>query len=183
MPNQHRSIAHILLAGMILSAIPALTLARQSFASPTQLQLKLPATLTQVSGGIEAKTEINKLDLNQLAGSKNVAIGDVVYVHLNVEHEQADSAAYGLSYAYAVTQNRPQLNDKRTISLRGVVTGRSNNIVFVKYLFEALPPTSEIKQAIGQNSAKADITIAVNRRAVGHLKSVTVGGQNYSFRH
>ena len=183
MSTSRRSIPHLVLAGVFLSAVPAMTLARQSFAVPSQIQLTLPAKLLDESGVIKAVTDINILDLNQLAGNKNVAVGDVVYVHLNVDLSQNDKAGYKLSYPYAISQNRPQRSDERTISLRGVVSDRQGDSVSINYLFETLPPNLEIDRAFNHSAPKAELRINVNRRAVGHIDSIKFDGLTYKLAH
>lgn len=182
MTSARRSAAHLLLAGMILSALPTLTLARQSFAAPSEIRLTLPAKLTNETGLIEAVTEINTLDLNQIAGNKIMTAGDVVYVHLNVDVADGNSD-YRLSYPYAISQNRPQRSDERTISLRGVVSERVGDKVSIRYLFETLPPHPVLKRVIKDAAPEAKLTIDVNRRAVGHIHSITVDGLTYSLRN
>ncbi len=183
MSSPRRSIPHLVLAGIFLSAIPALTLARQSFAAPSQIQLTLPATLLDEGGVIKAVTDINTLDLSQLAGNKNVAVGDVVYVHLNVDISQNDDTDYKLSYPYAISQNRPERSDARTISLRGVVSDRAGDDVSINYFFETLPANLAIDRAINRAAPKAEITVKVNRRAVGHINTVKINGLTYTINH
>ena len=177
-----RSVARLIIAGLILSALPAITLARQSLSAPTKIHLVLPALLLKTGTTVQASTEINELILSQLAGDKTMSAGDVVYVHLNISEDRASENTFRLNYPYAVSQNRPTRIDKDTISLRGVVTDRGEETVSIQYLFENLPANKALLDAVTLTKTKAEIALDVNRRAVGHVQSVIIKGQRYKIR-
>lgn len=183
--TRRRSIPHFILAGLLLSAIPALSLARQSFAAAGPTLLTLPAIIKSDGAQLQAITEINTLQLNDLAGTKTMAVGDVIYVHLStapgrVLEDFKNSQTHTFNYAYAVSQNRPLRTDSSTVSLRGVVTSRSSKSISVRYMFENLPglKTLNIETPL-TSSAEAELLLTVNQRAVGHIKTISIGAARY----
>lgn len=180
---RRRSLPRLLLVGMIFSAVPAMSLARQSFAAPEMVQLILPVMLSKTGADISALTEINTLQLSELAGAKDMAVGDVVYIHLNIAKDVADPALRSIRYPYAISQNRPQRSDENTISLRGIVTSREADTIAIKYLFETLPYHKRLMEALPfQAQTRGDIVLNVNRRAVGHVKSIIISGKDFPVR-
>lgn len=170
------NLTRTILTGLALSAIPLVSLATQSFGTDTRL-LSLPATLYETKGSYALKTDLHTLDLNQLAGGDDFAMGDVVYVHLQRYKKQT-------SYPFAISQNRPKKMDKSTVMLRGVVDERNGDTLSLRYFFEALPINKKLETAISnavntENTKQADIILTVNKRAVGEVKSITVQGVDY----
>ena len=174
------TLARTILTGIILSAIPILSVASQSLTAPMMRTVNMPASIAKTSKGLELKTSFNSLSLASLAGVSNMRIGDVVYVHINQRGGEAH-------YAYAVSQNRPPHSDTDTLTLRGVVTNIEQGRVSLTYLFETLPPIRDLSDVIKTNApartpTPAFVEIGVNRRAVAHVRSVTVEGEVYPIR-
>lgn len=180
--HSRRSFPRLILAGLILSAVPAMSLTRQTLTSAQPVQVILPVTLMTVNGNIQVSTEINQLELTKLTGANNMAIGDVIYVHLNISPVSIDENLYRISYAYGVSQNRPSRIEERTVSLRGIVTDRDADTISVCYLFETLPAQSSLSAAVQGKPAQGEMTLAINRRAVGRVKSIVIEGQTFSMR-
>ncbi len=187
-----RSIARTVLTGLILSAVPVLSLASQSLNTPNTTTLLLPATIEYQDGGMQARSNLNTLDLSQMAGDNNMAVGDVVYVHI-------ETSGAKISYPFAISQNRPDNsgvnsdanNDSHTITLRGIVTDRVDDRLYIRYLFEALPKHAELSRALAQiektheekrekkAGSKVELELSVNRRAVARVTAVRLDGKLY----
>lgn len=180
MPN-HCSLQRILLAGFILTALPAASLARQSITAERPLELTLPANFKTAASFIQLSTDINSLNLADLSGNTGIAIGDVIYVHLNTSAALDIPSTQLLRYPYAVSQNRPYRSDDSTVSLRGVVTGRDDQTLSVSYHFEVIPSSKDLEDKL-QRSENGTITLAVNRRAVGHVLSVKIDEETFTIR-
>ena len=180
MPN-HCSLQRIILAGFILTVLPVASLARQSIAAERPLELTLPASFKSAASSIQLSTDINSLNLTDLAGNTDIAIGDVIYVHLNTSPALDLQSTQILRYPYAVSQNRPYHSDDSTVSLRGVVTGRDNQTLSVSYHFEVIPSTKALEDKLQRNENGA-ITLAVNRRAVGHVLSLKIDDETFMIR-
>ncbi len=173
-----RSIARTVLTGLILSAVPVLSLASQSMNRSSTTALLLPATIEHQDGGLQARSNLNTLELSQMAGDDNMAVGDVVYVHIETSGEK-------VSYPFAISQNRPDNsganNDTNTITLRGIVTDRVDDKLYIRYLFEALPKQAALSRALAKvenkGGNKAELELSVNRRAVARVTAVRLAGK------
>lgn len=177
--QSRRSLPRLILAGLILSAVPAASLARQSFSMAEPVHISLPIELSSTPAKIKIRTSINRLKLSELAGDKNISVGDAIYVHLNIEPHSTIQGTYALRYPYAVTQNRPPRGDALTVSLRGVVTGKDEGTISVQYQFEDLAARKASANQMKTGSADA-LTLAVDHRAVGHLISMLIDGKTIS---
>lgn len=173
------SLPRLILTGLILSALPAASLTRQSLAKTSSTVITLPATITQIGGGYVLMTELNTLNLNALAGTDTMKRGDVVYLHLNVEQAKNESPLFVLDYPYAISQNRPVRLSEDTISLRGIVTDRNENTIAVDYLFETISAQKGLAKLFASKTLplKSEILLRVNKRAVGQVKSIKIDGE------
>ncbi len=171
-----RSIARTVLTGLILSAVPVLSLASQSLNTPRTTALLLPATIEHQNGAMQARSNLNTLELSQIAGDENMVIGDVVYVHI-------ETSGAKISYPFAISQNRPTHTDANTITLRGIVTDRVDDKLYLRYLFEALPKQVALTQALAHTEKKGEnrveLELSVNRRAVARVTAVRLDGKLY----
>jgi hypothetical protein len=178
------SFARTALAGMILSALPVLTLVSQPLTAPQIMTIDVPAKLIQTASGIKVSTAFNKLALSTLAGVSPMRMGDIVYIHI---YQRGGVA----QYAYAVSQNRPLQTDEETLTLRGVVTKTDEGAVYLDYLLSELPQSSPLTKALKAKAltgkllgggSPANLRIGVNQRAVAHIKSITFEGEVFNLR-
>lgn len=177
-----RSVPRLLLSAMILGGIPALSLARQNV-SPDTVTLALPATLSVTGDRVQIDTVINEIDLSDLAGDKNMSVGDIVYLHLNLSSGGGDKAVRQLNYPYAISQNRPLRLDVQTLSLRGLVTEKDGDKLRLQYLFEDLPYRRGLSNHFSDVSTQdATIILSVNHRAVGHVETIELNGESFAIR-
>ena len=179
--HNHRSLPRLILTGLILSAVPAASLARQSYSMIEPVHISLPIELSTTAENVKVITSINRLNLSDLAGDKNISVGDAIYVHLNLETKTASQKSHALRYAYAVTQNRPPRSDDLTVSVRGVVTDKDDDTISVQYQFEDLASRSSDANHMS-SSSEGVLMLAVDRRAVGHVISIIIDGKTLDIR-
>lgn len=163
--NSSAPLARIVLAGLVLTGVPLLSLASHLKGAPSDHTLLLPATVSQSLLGPRLTLDITALSTAELAGDDSFSIGDVAYVHNAVDGQK-------LLYPYAISQNRAKLAPG-TISLRGIVTAVNDDMLTLDFQFEDLAARGHIAQ-IGDD---AQAEISVNMRAVPRLKAITVNGK------
>lgn len=177
-----RSVPRLLLSAMVLGGVPALSLARQG-ASHDTVKLALPAIVSFKGKRVHVETALHQVNLNNLAGDKKMSVGDIVYLHLNLSSSGEDKKVQRLNYPYAISQNRPTLTDRQTLSLRGIVTEKDGVRLTLQYLFEDLPHRSPLASYVSNaKQQQAMIILSVNHRAVGHVESLEVNGETFALR-
>lgn len=156
--------ARLILAGLILTGIPILSVFTHLRSAPDDHVLIVPAAVTSAVLGPRLELGINTVDVRELAGDDTFKVGDVAYVHTAVDGTE-------LLYPFAISQARAGGQDG-TVSFRGIVTAIDNSYVSLDYQFEDL--ASRSPSAREGDTINAEIS--VNTRSVARLKAIIING-------
>ena len=157
-------LARLVLAGLVLTALPIATLATHLRAAPDDHTLIIPATIQAAALGPRLSLDITTVNTENLAGDDNFSAGDIAYVHNAVDGTQ-------LLYPYAISQSRAALQSG-TVSLRGIVTAVNGTNITLDYQFEDIASHHHDVDAGDRLTAE----ISVNRRSAARLKAVIIDG-------
>lgn len=157
-------MARLILAGLVLTGIPILSVFTHLRSAPDDHVLIVPATVATATLGPRLSLGINTVDVSELAGDDMFKVGDVAYVHTAVDGTE-------LLYPFAISQARGGTQDG-TVSFRGIVTAVDNAYVSLDYQFEDLASRSPNARIGG--AVKAEIS--VNSRSVARLKAIIIDG-------
>ena len=126
---------------------------------------------------MEIMTEINILDLDDLAGTDQIRSRDTVFVHMAMGPEN-------IAYPFAITRDKPHAkSDNYAFYIKGQVVDVDSKIATIRYNFETFLPSRQLGERIGQTrNPDVQIELAVNDQAVARLVAVQVDGTKYPYR-
>jgi len=176
--NRQRTLYSTLLTGLLLAGIPLVALARHNYIKAQDVRLELNSSISLPAGAENSHiwSEINMLNLSTLAGSDNFLRGQSVYVHMSKGPEK-------IAYPFAVTNDKPETTDTNIFAIKGKVSGRENDALFVRYNFESFLPSAKLKSYIRNNpNALSKTLLAVNDQGIARLVSVEISGKRFPYR-
>jgi len=158
-------LARFVLAGIVLTAVPILSLLTHLRNTPDDHVLVIPAMVTEALLGPRLSIDMTTVNVTELAGDDSFAVGDIAYVHNAVDGTQ-------LLYPFAISQSRAS-RQAGTVSLRGIVTAVNGANVTLDYQFEDLASRAHLVRVGDTINAE----LSVNTRAVVRLKAIIHDGQ------
>jgi len=176
--TRRQSLISTLLTGIILAGIPLMAMARHNYIHEKDVQIEILSAISPRAGAenFDIWSEINMLNLSELSGSDSFLRGQNVFVHMSKGPKK-------VAYPFAITGKMPEISDPDIFAIRGKVSGKEDNILFVRYNFETFLPPKDLKSVIrNAPNSPSQTTLAINDEGISRLVSVEINGEVYPYR-
>ncbi|WP_017930190.1 hypothetical protein [Robiginitomaculum antarcticum] len=173
----------VLIAALILTAIPVGALATRSVKLNAGRTITLPVQITRAQDKsivplVDIATPLQTLLPAQLSGDNYFSVGDTVYVFLK--------DAGTVWYPYAVLRKLPyhgeNLRDDQ-IMLAGYIVSMDDGEIKVEYGFDQIAPRRDfVRDALRRSGQQTQLELSVSDQGVGRVSGLWLDGKHYSQR-